>query len=47
MNAVLNPAVTKYRYFVLYENGEHTFSETLEAHDRAKGINKKIRDQQE
>ncbi|MGD0566107.1 MAG: endolytic transglycosylase MltG [Candidatus Goldiibacteriota bacterium] len=47
MQAALNPAATKYRYFVLYENGEHTFSETLDEHNNAKRINKKIRDDQE
>lgn len=47
MQAALNPAVTKYRYFVLYENGEHTFSETFEGHNRAKEANKKIRADQE
>src|ERR1035437_6898093 len=47
MAAALNPAITKYRYFVLYENGEHTFSETLEQHNRAKIANKMIRQDQE
>ncbi|MEI7542113.1 MAG: endolytic transglycosylase MltG [bacterium] len=47
MTAALKPAVTKYRYFVLYENGEHTFSETLEQHNIAKIKNKRIRQGQE
>jgi UPF0755 protein len=47
MQAALSPAVSKYRYFVLYANGEHTFSETLEEHNKAKAINKKIRDDEE
>ena len=47
MQAALNPAVSKYRYFVLYANGEHTFSGTLDEHNNAKRINKKIRDNEE
>jgi UPF0755 protein len=47
MAAALNPAVTKYKYFVLFENGGHTFSETLEQHDHAKAANKKIRQDEE
>ncbi|MFI5299038.1 MAG: endolytic transglycosylase MltG, partial [Polyangiales bacterium] len=33
--AVLQPASTKYLYFVARGGGHHTFSETREAHDRA------------
>lgn len=40
IEAALNPADTKYRYFVVYENGEHTFSETIEEHNAAKYKNK-------
>jgi UPF0755 protein len=47
MAAALKPAVTAYKYFVLYENGEHTFSETLEQHNRAKIANKLKRQEQE
>jgi UPF0755 protein len=47
MAAALKPDVTKFRYFVLYDNGEHTFSETLEEHNRAKVMNKKIRQDME
>lgn len=47
MAAALNPAISKFRYFVLYENGEHTFSETLEQHNNAKILNKRIRQGQE
>ena len=47
MAAALKPAVTRYKYFVLYENGEHTFSETLEQHNRARIVNKKVRQGQE
>jgi UPF0755 protein len=41
MEAALNPAETNYRYFVVKESGEHTFSETLEQHDSAKEEYKK------
>jgi UPF0755 protein len=41
MEAALNPAETNYRYFVVKESGEHTFSETLEQHDSAKTQYKK------
>jgi UPF0755 protein len=47
MEAALKPDVTKFRYFVLYDNGEHTFSETLEEHNKAKVMNKKIRQDME
>lgn len=40
MDAALNPADTNYKYFVVRENGEHTFSETIEEHNAAKYINK-------
>lgn len=41
MQAALAPAETNYRYFVVKESGEHTFSETLEEHDSAKKVYKK------
>ena len=47
IQAALQPAVTNYKYFVLFENGEHTFSETLGQHNRAKAANKIIRAEQE
>jgi UPF0755 protein len=43
MLAALRPASTDYRYFVVKENGEHTFSETLEQHEAAKTAYKKKR----
>ncbi|MBP7791929.1 MAG: endolytic transglycosylase MltG [Candidatus Goldbacteria bacterium] len=43
IQAALYPENTNYRYFVLRENGEHTFSETMEEHNAAKYKNKIIR----
>lgn len=43
IEAALNPSVTEYRYFVVREAGEHTFSETLEEHNAAKIQNRKSR----
>lgn len=43
IEAALNPSETKYRYFVVRDEGEHTFSETLEQHNAAKNINRKLR----
>jgi len=42
MEAALRPADTGYRYFVVRENGEHTFSETLAGHEAAKTERKKL-----
>ncbi len=36
IEAAMNPADTDYKYFVVKKDGEHTFSETLEKHNRAK-----------
>jgi len=47
MAAALNPATTNYRYFVAKDDGSHTFSVTLEQHNTAKVINKKLRQQGE
>lgn len=43
IEAALNPSETKYRYFVVHDEGEHTFSETLEQHNAAKNTNRKLR----
>ncbi len=43
IEAALNPSVTKYRFFVVRDEGEHTFSETLEGHNAAKIENRKNR----
>ena len=43
MEAALHPAETDFRYFVAKDNGEHTFSETLQEHETAKIVNKKLR----
>ena len=43
IEAALKPSETKYRYFVVRDEGEHTFSETLEQHNAAKNTNKKLR----
>jgi UPF0755 protein len=43
MEAALHPAETNFRYFVAKDNGEHTFSETLEEHEKAKVVNRKLR----
>jgi UPF0755 protein len=43
MEAALHPAETDFRYFVAKDNGEHTFSKTLEEHENAKIVNKKLR----
>ncbi len=45
MLAAINPAKTNYRYFVVWEQGEHTFSETLQEHNNAKNKNRKQRAQ--
>jgi UPF0755 protein len=41
MRAALDPAKTAYRYFVARDDGSHTFSETLEEHNKAKFINRR------
>ncbi|HDQ26053.1 MAG TPA: endolytic transglycosylase MltG [bacterium] len=43
IEAALRPAVTDYRYFVLRENGEHTFSRTLEEHNAVVRRNRALR----
>ncbi|MCE5299492.1 MAG: endolytic transglycosylase MltG [Spirochaetia bacterium] len=43
MQAALNPAKTEYRFFVVRDEGEHTFSVTLDEHNRAKAQYKKRR----
>ncbi len=43
IQAALRPADTNYKYFVMRDNGEHTFSETIEEHNEAKYKNKMLR----
>jgi|DewCreStandDraft_4_1066084.scaffolds.fasta_scaffold03128_17 UPF0755 protein len=46
IQAALHPEETNYKYFVVYENGQHTFSETIEEHNAAKykyKINRKFK----
>lgn len=36
LQAVVNPAAVDYMFFVVYEDGKHVFSRTLEEHNRAR-----------
>jgi len=43
IEAALKPADTSYRYFVAKGDGSHSFSETLDEHNRAKYIYRKLK----